>query len=140
MGARAAWNLIYAYPNLFAGTVISSGANFRQAYEMGPLLGNSIRNYYGSIDEKGLANATLNTQKEYDDALYQALLKNDTSVLRTRTLETIGPILGADHLDMTFRPYEEDVLTDGSAGALAWLLTQSRPEGKSESVQHSLVA
>lgn len=46
-----------------------------------------------------------------------------------RTLENVGPIPGADHLDLTFRPWDDDVLTDGYPGALAWVLSQTRQEG-----------
>ena len=119
-----------ANPNLFAGSIISSGATYLQSYQLQPLLGNSIRNYYGSIDEKGLTNATVNIQAAYDKALFFALQKNNSDILQSRTLETVGPILGADHLDMTFRPWDDDVLADGFPGALAWLQTLSRPEGE----------
>lgn len=117
------------YPNLFAGVVISSGASFLQAYQMQPLLGNSIRNYYGTIDEIGLANATLTTQAAYDQALASALRKNSSAVDQTRTLETIE-IEGADHLDMNVRPWDEDIFTDLYPGVLSWLQTLSRPDGK----------
>lgn len=130
MGARAAWNMLVMYPDTFAGTIISSGSTFLQQYQMGPLLGQSIRNYYGSVDELGLANASVNTQQAYDAALAKKQASNTSSLLRTRSLETIGPIIGADHLDMTYKPWDEEVLTDGFQGALAWLQTQSRPEGR----------
>lgn len=41
------------------------------------------------------------------------------------SLETIV-VLGADHLTMTDRPWDEDVLCDGNPGALSWLLKQQR--------------
>lgn len=65
MGARAAWNLVLAHPDIFAGVIISSGATFLQAYQMQPLLGVSIRNYFGDDDESGLSLASNNTQANY---------------------------------------------------------------------------
>ena len=47
----------------------------------------------------------------------------------SRKLETVGPIAGADHLTMTEKPWNEEVVVDGYAGALAWLLAQTRSEG-----------
>lgn len=66
----------------------------------------------------------------------------------SRTFENILDIPGAEHLavsrrlstsngmysltderlQMTMRPWDDDVITDGYAGASAWLLAQSRPE------------
>jgi hypothetical protein len=45
-----------------------------------------------------------------------------------RTLKTIGPIAGADHGDMTWRAFEDDIDTDGHPGALSWLATQVKPK------------
>lgn len=44
-------------------------------------------------------------------------------------METIGPIPGATHGDMTERPWDADVITDGYAGATSWLFDQRRLEG-----------
>lgn len=65
MGARAGWPLLMAYPDIFAGSIISSGATYAQSYQLQDLLGNSIRNYYGGDDESGLGPATVNTQEAY---------------------------------------------------------------------------
>jgi predicted peptidase len=129
MGARAAWNLLMKYPDIFAGSVISSGATYADASLLKNLLGNSIRNYYGTVDEFGLFNATLDTQQRWNQAAARYIQSNSSSIYRTRVLETVGPIQGADHLVMNERPWDEDVITDGYAGALAWLLGQRRLEG-----------
>lgn len=36
---------------------------------------------------------------------------------------------GANHLTMTNRPWDSDVIFDGYPGALSWLLAQHRPQG-----------
>lgn len=47
------------------------------------------------------------------------------------SLTSVGPIPGADHLAMSYLPWQEQSFSaDGiKAGALEWLLAQSRPEG-----------
>lgn len=131
MGARAAWPLLMKYPDIFAGAIISSGATFAQANQLEALLGNTIRNYYGADDENGLGNATLATQDAYESAL-QLGLRNSPSragIFNSRQLETIGPIPNANHLNMNEVPWQEQVETDGYAGALSWLMAQTKPEG-----------
>lgn len=120
-----------ANPNIFAGSIISSGTTYANARLLSTLLGNSIRNYYGEDDEPGLSNQTLITQATWNaaDAVAIRTKKTNSTIYSTRVLETIGPIPDADHLTMTDRPWDEDVMTDGYGGALAWLLTQTRPEG-----------
>jgi hypothetical protein len=73
MGARAGWPLLMDNPDIFAASVISSGATFAQPYQLQALLGNTIRNYYGANDENGLSNATLNTQANYVSLLFSSL-------------------------------------------------------------------
>ena len=46
-------------------------------------------------------------------------------------LQSIGPILGADHVDMSFVPWQEQSLgvdAEAAGGALGWLMNQTRPE------------
>ena len=64
-------------------------------------------------------------------ALQSALSKNPemANTYEIRNLKTIGPISGANHLSMNEVPWQEQVETDGYAGALSWLITQSKPEG-----------
>lgn len=47
------------------------------------------------------------------------------------SLTSIGPISGADHLAMSYLPWQEQsFVQDGyAAGAIEWLLNQTRPEG-----------
>lgn len=52
-------------PDIFAGTIISSGANFADSNDLSKLLGNSIRNYYGGDDESNLSTASNDTQVAY---------------------------------------------------------------------------
>lgn len=53
MGAGASWQLLMAYPQIFAGSVISSNPAYGSAKDMERLLGNSIRTYYGEKDHEG---------------------------------------------------------------------------------------
>ena len=39
---------------------------------------------------------------------------------------TVVYIAGADHGDMTDRPWDEDVITNGHSGALSWLITHQQ--------------
>ena len=39
---------------------------------------------------------------------------------------TVVYVAGADHGDMTDRPWDEDVVTNGHSGALSWLITHQR--------------
>ena len=66
-----------------------------------------------------------------ETALQLGLSKNPklANIYNSRQLETIGPIPGANHLNMNEVPWQEEVVTDGYAGALSWLITQSKPEG-----------
>ena len=60
MGGRACWWLLQQNPNLFAGTIISSGS--QEKTNMTTILGNSIRAYYAVDDEDGLASDLQSTQ------------------------------------------------------------------------------
>jgi hypothetical protein len=106
-----------SYSRAFAGVVISSGATLASPEELSPLVGIPVRNYYGMAD--GLTASSLDTQARYEEAVRRV---NGTS-----TLETIA-IEGADHLQMTDRPWDVDVLVDGYPGVLSWLLDQRRAE------------
>ena len=129
MGARAAWNVLFTQPDIFAGSIISSGATYADQDTLSILLGNSIRAYYGADDEDGLSNASVATQENWAEANTAEIAQNSSLIYKTRTLETIGPIPDADHLAMTNRPWDDDIETDGFPGALSWLLTQTKPEG-----------
>ena len=70
--------------------------------------------------------AQLSAQKSALTSLSGSLAISKTT---SRKLEIVGPIPGADHLTMTEKPWNEEVVVDGYAGALAWLLAQTRSEG-----------
>jgi len=129
MGAGASWQLLMAYPDIFAGSVISSNPAYGSAKDMEKLLGNSTRTYYGENDHEGTEARAMQAQENWNTAYQKALADNSTSIYFNRTMETIGPIPGADHGDMSQRPWDVDVLTDGYPGALSWLFNQTRPEG-----------
>ena len=54
-----------AYPDIFAGVIIGSGATYATASQLSSLLGIPIRNFVGSNDEAGLAQATNQTASSY---------------------------------------------------------------------------
>lgn len=65
MGTRAAWGLLMAYPDIFAGAILSSGATYAQQDALSDIVGIPIRNFVGTQDEDGLAAATATTMARY---------------------------------------------------------------------------
>ncbi|KAL8277418.1 hypothetical protein RQP46_010140 [Phenoliferia psychrophenolica] len=129
MGSRDAWSLLMQNPEIFAGAVISSGSTAASSTQLKALLGIPIRNYYGSEDETGLAERSITTQSNYDVALKTA----PASVNTSNVLETII-VPGANHLAMTYRPWDANTTVDGYPGALSWLLQQQRTSDGSSSL------
>ena len=61
------------------------------------------------------------------NAAYAAAQANGTVSSSSGRLDTIV-VPGADHLTMTDGPWDNTTIVDGYTGALAWLITQQRPQ------------
>lgn len=68
MGTRAAWGLLMANPDIFAGAILSSGATYATQAGLSNIVGIPIRNFVGTNDEDGLEAATTTTMSRYVSA------------------------------------------------------------------------
>ncbi|KAL7007241.1 hypothetical protein EMMF5_003080 [Cystobasidiomycetes sp. EMM_F5] len=127
MGARASWDLLMSNPNIFAGAVLASGATYVGPADLSKLVGIPIRNYIGSQDDVGLSQSANLTYASYSKAL-SSVQSSLPSQIVASTLQMLT-VPGANHLTMTNRPWDSDVIFDGYPGALSWLLAQHRPQG-----------